>query len=188
MIGMGGFISDPSEWGWKEPNEIESRHLIRMKASRAPRSNTPTQLVTRMNTHVSSMPLWLSSMNSMPDCSRIEPPAEPKTDKDGSQTKAAKQGWELFPVATERIALRGNRKEGSGGGGRDRMVSGGGPNSKQSPTQAAILLCCCCCFLRLTKYAETQRESGFDSPRDTTFLLDFHKVVDWSALVETLCR
>lgn len=84
-------------------------------------------------------------MNSMPDCSRIEPPEEPNTDIDGSQTKAAKQGWELFPEPppppppVDNMALRGRRNAGSGGGGRDRMVSGGGPSSKQSPTQAAIL-------------------------------------------------
>lgn len=81
----------------------------------------------------------------MPDCSRIEPPEEPNTDIDGSQTKAAKQGWELFPEPppppppVDNMALRGRRNAGSGGGGRDRMVSGGGPSSKQSPTQAAIL-------------------------------------------------
>ena len=69
----------------------------------------------------------------------MEPPA-PKTESEGSQTKAAKQGWELlFPLPDERMALRGSRNEGSGGGGSDRIVSGGGPSSKQSPTQAAIL-------------------------------------------------
>lgn len=81
-------------------------------------------------------------MNSMPDCSRIVPPEEPKTDIDGSQTKAAKQGCELLPEPPpllDRIALRGRRKAGSGGGGSDRIVSGGGPSSKQSPMQAAIL-------------------------------------------------
>lgn len=69
----------------------------------------------------------------------MEPP-DPKTDKDGSQTKAAKQGCELLFPATDRMALRGSRNEGSGGGGSDRMVSGGGPSSKQSPLHAAILI------------------------------------------------
>lgn len=48
----------------------------------------------------------------------------------GSHMKAAKHGCESLPDRAT-IALRGNKKVGSGGGGIDRMLSGGGPTDIQ---------------------------------------------------------
>lgn len=93
-----------------------------MYANIVPSMITATHEVTIINSQVSSRPCPVSSINSIPGCTR-----GPDAD---SHINAAKHGSDSLAVSEATNALLGNRNAGNGGGGIDKMESGGGPNSK----------------------------------------------------------